>query len=120
MVEKNRNGGTWSEARYWGAVRSSLRRGFRFWLPITACKNKARRPKKRGGRQKWEYKCAKCKKWFKGTEVQVDHKIPVGSLKCGKDIEGFLERLTTETGFQVLCKPCHQIKTNTERENKDG
>ena len=25
------------------------------------------------------------------------------------------ERLTTETGFQVLCKPCHQIKTNKEK-----
>lgn len=121
-VEKTRNAGTWSEARYWGAVRSALRRGFRFWKPITDVKNAAKRAKKNGGRQKWEYKCADCKKWYKGSEVQVDHIIPVGTLRCAEDIVGFLERLTAEAQdcdgnpqYQVLCKSCHQIKTNKER-----
>ena len=28
-----RNAGTWSEAKYWGTLRSGLRRLFRFWQP---------------------------------------------------------------------------------------
>lgn len=114
-VSKHRNGGQWSEARYWGAVRSALRRGFRFWKPITDAKNKARRAVTGKGRQKWEYQCNHCSEWFKGNEVEVDHIIPCGSLKEPKDLVPFLERLTTEDGFQVLCKSCHQIKTQEEK-----
>lgn len=52
-------------------------------------------------------------------EVQIDHETPVGSLKSGDDLKGFLERLTPEVGFQVLCKDiCHQAKTNEERGKK--
>jgi len=115
LVEKSRNGGTWSEAKYWGAIRSMLRRGFRYWKPIADTKNKARRAYSGGGRQKWEYQCKHCEEWFKGVEVEVDHITPCGSLKCAEDLAPFVERLTTESGFQLLCKPCHQIKTNEEK-----
>lgn len=115
-VEKTRNAGLWTEARYWGGVRSALRRGFRFWRPIVQCKLDARRAKVDGGRQKWEYVCAECSNWFKGTEVEVDHTVPTGSLKCADDLTGFLERLTAEEGYRLLCKPCHKIKTNEEKE----
>ena len=117
LAERTRNAGTWTEARYWQQVRSSLRKGFQYWKPMTNCLLEARReckPKK--GNQKWEYQCAKCKKWWKRKEVQKDHIVPVGSLKCPTDLEGFLKRLTCEDGFQVLCKACHQAKTNKERE----
>jgi len=56
-----------------------------------------------------------CKKWFARTMVQVDHIIPVGSLKKKEDLVPFLERLTSEKGYRVLCKPCHQSVTNKER-----
>jgi hypothetical protein len=70
-------------------------------------------------RQRWEYQCNHCKKWFMDKEVQIDHETPVGSLKSGDDLKGFLERLTPEVGFQVLCKDiCHQAKTNEERGKK--
>ena len=117
MIEKTRNAGTQTEAAYWGGIRSALRRHFRYWKPALNAKYAARRtyvgPNKR---QKWEYQCAHCKQWFMEKEVQTDHIIPAGSLKSGKDIEAFVERLTPEAGFQELCKPCHQIKTNNERE----
>jgi 5-methylcytosine-specific restriction endonuclease McrA len=120
-VKRTRNNGQWTEARYWQQVRSSLRQGFRYWLPIKQCKMASRR-KYIGNnkRQKWEYKCAHCHQWFMDKQVQVDHVIPVGSLRCTEDIKGFLERLTTETGFQTLCKPCHQVKTNREKIAKNN
>jgi len=68
-------------------------------------------------RQKWEYKCAACRTWFPDKEVAVDHIIPVGTLKCEDDLLPFIQRLTVENGYQVLCKPCHQVKTNKERVN---
>lgn len=113
---KTRNSETWSESQYWSAVRSMLRRGFRYWKPIMDAKKAARRSYVgMNKRQKWESQCAKCEKWFKESETQVDHIIPCGSLRGPEDLVSFLERLTTEDGFQVLCKPCHQEKTNEEK-----
>ncbi len=115
-VERTRNAGKLTEAGYWGAVRSSLRRGFRYWAPAMNAKLAARRPYTgENKRQKWEYKCAHCKKWYMDKDVQIDHKIPTGSLRSSKDLAGFLERLTPEKGFQILCLSCHQSKTNKER-----
>ena len=115
---KPRNGGTWTEARYWQAVRSSLRRGFRFWKPIADCKLAARRPNEsENKRLRWEYQCNKCKVWHPDKNVQVDHVTPAGALKCDDDMVPFLHKLTTEEGYQVLCKPCHQEKTNKERKS---
>lgn len=120
-VSKHRNNGTWSEAKYWGSVRSILRRGFRYWGPISECKKEARRVYiGEGKRQKWEYQCNHCSEWFPDKECQVDHIEPVGSLKSGEDLKGFLERLTPESGFQLLCKGCHKIKTNAENATRRG
>ncbi len=119
-VIKTRNNGEWSEARYWQQVRSALRSGFRYWKPIQQARINARRKYKGNNkRQKWEFQCAECKKWFKQTDTQIDHKIAVGSLKSNKDLIGFLERLTPEdvNNFQCLCKSCHKEKTKKERED---
>lgn len=113
---RDRNAGTWTEARYWQQVRSSLRNGFRYWKPIMECKLSSRRKYVGSNRrQKWEYECAACGGWFMGKEIQVDHVVAVGSLKCSDDLVRFLEALTVEDGFQVLCKECHKEKTNRER-----
>jgi hypothetical protein len=54
--------------------------------------------------------------WFQGKDVSVDHLIGAGSLKTFSDLAGFAERLFCEAdGLQVLCKSCHQTKTNHER-----
>jgi len=115
-VSKHRNANTQSEAAYWGSVRSALRRAFRYWKPATQAKMAARRKYEGSNRrQRWEYLCNFCRKFYMDKEVQIDHITPVGSLKGGEDLKGFLERLTPEDGFQVLCKECHQVKTNKER-----
>jgi len=117
-VKKTRNDNQWTEARYWQQVRSFLRRAFRYWKPMQKAKLSARRIYKgKNKRQKWEFQCNHCKNWFKSTEVQVDHIIPVGSLKCEEDLVDWLKRLTPEdpTSYQVLCIDCHKIKSQNER-----
>ena len=82
-------------------------------------KKKSRRRNQSRGSHTYEYQCAECKEWFTDKEIQKDHIIPAGSLKSGDDLKGFLERLTPEEGFQMLCKKkCHQAKTNRERQSK--
>jgi 5-methylcytosine-specific restriction endonuclease McrA len=108
-----------SEAAFWGFIRSSLRRALRFWKPIVKAKMNARRASQSDNKKlKWEFQCNHCKGWFPDKQVQVDHIVPVGSLKCSDDLAGFIDRLASEDGFQVLCSGCHQIKTNSERAAK--
>lgn len=114
VVNKTRNNGTWTESMYFAAIRSALRSKFRYWKPIILAKKKAERKYKGPNkRQQFEYQCNNCKKWFKSTDVEVDHIIECGKLNCYEDIVPFLKRLTIENinGFQVLCKPCHKDKT---------
>jgi hypothetical protein len=117
---KPRNAGTMTESAFWGMVRSGIRRTSRYWKPLTQCKLESRR-KYTGVKplQKWEYQCAHCEKWFMEKEVQVDHIVDAGTLTNADDLKGFIDRLFCEVGgFQTLCKPCHQIKTNSVRKAK--
>ena len=112
----------WSQAKFWGFLRSALRAGYNKWPPKWEVLRAAKRPY--GGkdkRQKWEFKCAKCKKWHKQKDVSVDHIVPAGALSSYDDIAGFIQRLFVGTeGLQVLCKVCHNTKTQEERNGKSG
>lgn len=112
----------WTEAKFFGFLRSSLRTASSKWPPkyetVAAARRAYSGPDKR---QKWEYKCAHCGQWHKQKDVQVDHIIPVGSLKTYEDLPGFVERLFCSVdGYQVLCSTCHQIKTNKEKEERNA
>jgi len=104
---------TWTEARYNQFVRSALRAAFRRWPPkFDVLKNNRRVVT--GKRHKYEYQCAECGEWFKQKEVQVDHIIPAGTSLKGWD--EFIDKLFVgEDSMQILCKPCHKIKTKKER-----
>jgi ribosomal protein L44E len=65
-------------------------------------------------RQKWEYECKKCNKWFMQKEIEVDHITPCGPLTTTRHITPFIKRLFLGE-LQVLCKACHKIKTQIER-----
>lgn len=112
-VIKNRNNGTLSESGFWSFIRSSLRQKSRWWKPIAQCKiNNRRTYKGTNKRQKWEYQCNNCKKWFPDKKINIDHIIPAGALKCANDLPGFVERLFCEVdGLQILCEKCHDKKT---------
>lgn len=119
-LPKTRNAGTMTEAAFWSFIRSALRQKSRWWKPISQAKAKAKRSYKGPlKRQKFEYQCAECLDWFPDKKINVDHKIPAGTLKCAADLPGFVERLFVEVeGLQVLCSNCHDKKTAKERENR--
>ena len=118
-VERTRNGGTWTEAKYWGMMRSGLRRMFRYWKPAQDALRAAKFPWPGPRGRKHGYRCAACDGKFKRDDVQVDHIIPCGRLKCLEDLPGFVARMTTEGGFQVLCKKCHGAKTLLDNEMRN-
>lgn len=123
-VPRTRNASTMTEAMFWSMIRSALRQSSRWWKPIVAAKQAAKRPYKGPNKlQKFEYQCAKCQGWFKDKEVVVDHIIECGELRCAQDLPGFVERLFTEDGFQTLCKTCHNNKSkeymNSKRKTKE-
>ena len=117
-VIKTRNAGTMSESAFWAFIRSALRQKSRWWKPITQCKLNAKRPYKgTNKRQKFEYQCNKCKKWFPDKQINVDHITPAGELNKADDLPGFVERLFVEVeGLQTLCLNCHNEKTKQEKQ----
>lgn len=114
---KTRNSGTLTESAFWSFIRSALRQKSRWWKPVSECKQKSKRPYKGPNkRQKFEYQCNYCKKWYAEKNINVDHIIPAGTLTCANDLPGFVERLFVEVeGLQCLCTECHNIKTQNER-----
>jgi len=117
----SRNGNTMTESQYFSKIRSVLRSGFRYWKPMQLALEAASRPSQSlNKRIKKEYQCNHCKKWYKRLDVEIDHKIECGSLSKYEDIVPFIQRLTPENinAFQILCKPCHKIKTNEFRQLK--
>jgi len=116
-TEKTRNAGTMTESAFWSFIRSGLRQKSRFWKPITQCKMEARRAYKGPlKRQKFEYQCNVCSKWFPEKKINIDHIIPAGSLRSANDLPGFVERLFCEVdNLQCICETCHNVKTQKEK-----
>ncbi len=117
-VNGARAGGEWTEAAFWGFLRSGFRDMSRRWPPIVRqALERSRRPYVgTNKRQKWEYRCATCGKWFKGDAIKVDHIQPAGTLKKWDDVRGFLERLFVEVdGLRCLCAECHETRTAADR-----
>jgi len=120
LKPKTRNNSTMTESGFWSFIRSALRQKSRWWKPITQCKLNSRKdyqgPLKR---QKYEYQCNSCKKWFPEKSINVDHILPAGTLTCANDLPGFVERLFCEQdNLQILCSGCHDKKTQSERIKK--
>lgn len=119
-VEKPYNSGTMTSAGFFGMIRSTLRNKSRFWKPIAAVKQKAKRPYKGSNtRQKFEYQCNICKNYFPDKEIAVDHVAEIGGLTCFEDLPDFCRRLfCEEDGLQTACAICHTAKTNKYMEER--
>lgn len=120
MTDKKRNGGEWTEARFRSFITSALRAASRRWPPESKALKEAFVGKKvnaRTGKMAMHYKCAACKKHFVQADVQIDHIDPVVDPKKGFiSWDVFIERMFVEMhGLQILCRPCHKIKTDEER-----
>jgi len=72
------------------------------------------------------HECAFCLQAFPAKEIAIDHietVVPLegfsedDDLVFGYNWNTIVRRLLCEpSGFQILCKPCHQRKTNTEKD----
>ena len=111
-----RNSGKWTEARWRSFVRSALRGAFRRWPPKFDVLRKAaveKRVNPASGRIAMHYRCAMCEELFVLRNVQVDHIKQIGALTTW---DTFINKLFCEArNLQVLCKPCHKVKTKKER-----
>ena len=65
----------------------------------------------------WKIKCDRCGKYHNKNTVEVDHLKGEHSLTCLEDMVPFALSILDVTldDLQVLCKPCHRIKTHAER-----
>jgi 5-methylcytosine-specific restriction endonuclease McrA len=120
VTVKERNGGLWTGARFHSFIVSALRAAWRRWPPRYAALKEAlvgRQVNAKTGKLAMHYKCAACKKLFVAADVQVDHIEPVVDPKVGFITwEIFMDRLFCEMkNLQVLCKPCHKLKTDQEK-----
>ena len=119
LVPRPFGSGTLTAAGKHAKIVSALRGGSKWWKPKMECLNMAcvgQRTNVKTGRLAKHFTCAHCNEVFPAKDVQVDHITPLVD-PCGfTGWDGFIERLFCEVdGMQVLCKPCHQIKTNEEK-----
>ena len=59
------------------------------------------------------YQCVKCLNHFKSPDINIDHKIPIGRkvLVNLEDVSKFSFKVYDRDNLQILCKPCHKLKT---------
>ena len=66
---------------------------------------------------KWLYRCAHCNGLFKAADIEVDHKKGENPCNTLEDVAQYAQSLlgVSWDDLQILCKPCHLIKTYVER-----
>ena len=124
MADKTRNGNSWTESRYHSFIKSGLRSASQRWPVRYAVLNAAcvgQKINSNTGRIAKHYTCSHCGFDFPAKDVQVDHINPIVSTGGFTTWDDLIENLFCEKEFlQVLCKPCHKIKSlqeNKERRN---
>lgn len=109
-----------TDAKRKSFIIGALRTGSRKWPPRYETLNASKTEKKvnkASGRIAQHYRCVSCSEEFPASQVQVDHIEPVIDPAVGfVSWEVFIDRLfCAHDNLQVLCKPCHNTKTNQER-----
>jgi hypothetical protein len=117
-----RNGGKWTQARFNSFIKSGLRAMSRRWGPKFECLADAcvgTKTNKATGRMAKHYECAECHNQFPAKEVAVDHIDPVVPVSGFTTWDEVIERMFVEKeGLQVLCKECHQVKCQEEKQQR--
>lgn len=108
MIKKERND-----------IISHIRLSFRRSQVIKEAMRLSVHPTIKGVRGGKRYTCNHCKEAFLEKDIQVDHidkVIPIGSSINDMTFDDFINRLfCTVEELQILCKPCHLIKTKEEK-----
>jgi len=120
IVEKPYNNGQWTQSRYNSFVKSALRKASIKWPPkyqVLKESQVGKKINKRSGRLAMHHECASCKNHFPSSVCSVDHIVPIIDPELGFiSWDDTITRMFCEaSGLQVLCKPCHDEKTNIEK-----
>lgn len=122
MILTLRNGGKWTQSRFNSFIKSGLRAMSRRWGPKFECLADAcvgTKTNKATGRMAKHYECAECHSQFPAKEVAVDHIDPVVPVSGFTTWDEVIERMFVEKeGLQVLCKECHLIKCQEEKQQR--
>jgi len=117
------NAGQWTQARMNSFIKSALRSASQRWPPRysslhDACIGQKINPK--SGRLAKHYTCGMCKQAHPAKDVQVDHIKPIIDPVVGFQTWDILigNLFCEKENLQILCKTCHQIKTNAEKQLK--
>lgn len=114
-----------TESQYWNWLRGSLRRLWgdyplrKQWktnqLRLITPEEKA--SKKFHPSTKNLGQCFYCGEWFAGSKLECDHKTPSDGCRSKETAESFLWYCGGGVGDEwvLSCKPCHKVKTNSER-----
>lgn len=111
-VPRTRAGGQWTEAAFWGFIRSGLRQLSMRWPPRRDIMREGRRPYRGPDkRTKWEHRCELCGGWFRAKEIEIDHIEPAGKLTDWSDLVPFVQRLLCEReNLRKTCSGCNQAR----------
>lgn len=115
------NNQKWTTAKFKSFVISALRATSRKWPPRYLALQDAfvgQKINSKSKRLSKHYKCAACNEDVPTSEIQIDHILPIiDPTKGFTTWDDFIERLFCEKdNLQALCKPCHTIKTNKEKD----
>jgi len=109
----------WTEARKHSFIVSVLRAGTRRWPPKWQVLEEAKTEKKTNtatGRLAQHYRCQICQIDFPATGIEVDHITPVVGAGGFTTWDDYIEQMFCDKeNLQVVCKPCHKVKTKGER-----
>lgn len=122
-VPRTRAGGEWTEAAFWGFLRSALRQAARRWPPVVrqVWDQNRRDNQSDNKRLKWEFYCSGCGEWFPRKELQTEHTEPCGSLRNWDEFRDFAKRLFVESdGLTLHCEDCHKAKTDEEKKSREA
>lgn len=108
-----------TEAKFVSWLRSQLRNSFWKKHPVRLemlKTNRKRMLNPKTGRQVFMSKCAHCQKWHPQGDIEVNHKVTVGTLTL-QNIPEVVARmaLVSADDLELLCKPCHEVVTYQER-----
>ena len=114
-----------SKSEYFNWLRGNLRKIWSDYPVRKVWKKESLRPvtsKERLGKAfhpstKSVGQCVMCKDWMAGSKLECDHKKPSNGCSDWESVPSFVSYCVSEpaTEFQLICKPCHRIKTYAER-----
>lgn len=112
-MDKNRGDYFKTEGAFYSWMRSQLRKIWNVHPTKLDFLKSVRFMKVVGNRKLFHCKCYLCLKDFQLKFIEVDHLHPAGNIKEG----GYADKLLDIDikDLATVCKPCHDIKTYSER-----